>query len=70
MWAGLLSLEIREVFTEKVPFEKIPERREKISYMDIWEKSIWEKSMYKFPETGIFLAFSRNIQEFSVAGAE
>lgn len=65
MWAGFLSVEVREVFTEEAAFQKIPERCERVSYMDIWEKS-----MYKIPESGIFLAFSRNVQQFSVAGAE
>lgn len=33
-------MEVSEVFTEKVAFEKIPERYERVRYMDIWEKSL------------------------------
>lgn len=33
--AGLLSVEVREVFTEKTTFEKIPERCKRVRYMDI-----------------------------------
>lgn len=50
-------MEVREVFTEKVAFEKIPERCERGRYMDIWEKSLCNRGNYmcKGPEAGIFL---------------
>lgn len=38
--AGLSSVRVREVLTDKVAFEKIPERCEGMSYMNTWEKSL------------------------------
>lgn len=71
IWAELFPMEVRNVITENT-FQKILERCERVSYMGIWEKSLGDrgKSVCKDPEVERCLAFSRNIQEFSVAGPE